>query len=242
MSNSHNYSTAHSIFKLFEFLGWITVALGALLALIGLASGNFPIFPQIGDPTFSDRLIAMIPGLLFVEVGFIQIVLVKVGQANVDTAEMTQEILKIAKSGQQVAPRSRPPVHETAPQSQAQASKPDPRTKMLRPGEQVLVETYKGVEIHRRYEGHYIDERWFARLKQAKEHIDSVSSEPILELTPDTSATKEAEDTLVEIYKGVEIHQPEKPYHGHTVGDQSFLGLEAAKKHIDGLTSDQGQD
>ena len=171
------------------------MALGALFAVVGLASGNSPMFPQIRDPAFFDRLIAMIPGFLFVEAGLIQIVLVKVGQANVDTAETTQEILKIAKSEQQVASRSRPSTREITPQSEAQASKPDPSTKLLRPGEQVLVETYKGVEIHRRYEGHYIDERWFARLKQAKEHIDRISSEPTLELTPDTSATKEAEDT-----------------------------------------------
>ena len=195
MSNVRSYSAAHAIFRIFETLGWIVVALGALLAVIGLASGNFPMFPQIGDLTFSDRLIAMIPGILLAEAGLIQIVLVKVGQANVDTAETTQEILKIAKSEQQVASRSRPSTREITPQSEAQASKPDPSTKLLRPGEQVLVETYKGVEIHRRYEGHYIDERWFVGLKKAKEHIDSVSSEPILELTPDTSATKEAEDT-----------------------------------------------
>ncbi len=63
MSNSLNYSAAHSIFKLFEFLGWVIVALGALFAVVGLASGNFPMFPQIRDPAFFDRLIAMIPGL-----------------------------------------------------------------------------------------------------------------------------------------------------------------------------------
>ncbi len=95
MSNVRSYSAAHAIFRIFETLGWVTVALGALLALIGLASGNFPMFQQIRDPAFFDRLIAMIPGLLFVEAGFIQIVLVKVSQANVDTAEMTREMLRM---------------------------------------------------------------------------------------------------------------------------------------------------
>ena len=73
----------------------------------------------------------------------------------------------------------------------------------------------------------------------ATEHIDSVSSDSILELTPDTSATKNTEDTLVETYKGVGIYQRNDGYY---VGVYRFSNLGAAKRHIDGFTSDQGQD
>jgi len=53
---------------------------------------------------------------------------------------------------------------------------------------------------------------------------------------PELSATQGIEDTLVEIYRGVEIHQPDKQYRGHTVGSEYFLSLEGAKRHIDSAT------
>jgi hypothetical protein len=193
MSDLRSYTAAHTIFRILETLGWIIVALGALLALIGLASGNLLMFGTKGDPTFFGRVIAMIPGLLLVEAGPIHIALVKVGQANVDTAAMTQEILKITMSGQQVASRSSPPARETPTLSPPRTSKSELRTHQLHAGQQELAETYKGFEIYRRHNGHYINERWFAGLKRAKEHIDSVSSEPILELTPDTSTTTDVD-------------------------------------------------
>ena len=110
--------------------------------------------------------------------------------------ELAQRVeARIVECQHQIALRSRTSTREITPQSQQQTSNPAPSTNLLSPGEQVLVETYKGFEIHRRYNGHYIDERWFAGLKQAKEHIDSIGSEPILDLSPYASATKEAEDT-----------------------------------------------
>ncbi len=91
------YSAAHEIFKLFEGLGWIIAGLGALFALAGFATGNLPFLPEISEPTFIDRLVATIPGFLFLEGGLIHVALVKVGQANVDTAEMTRELLNLAR-------------------------------------------------------------------------------------------------------------------------------------------------
>jgi len=59
----------------------------------------------------------------------------------------------------------------------------------------VLVETYKGVRIYQRDNGYYVGIGRYSNLGAAKTKIDSISSEPIQELTPDTSAKKEAEDT-----------------------------------------------
>lgn len=59
--------------------------------------------------------------------------------------------------------------------------KPAIKTNSLKPtlppdkGEQVFVETYKGLPIYHRYDGHYIGEQWFAGIKQARSHIDQLS-------------------------------------------------------------------
>jgi hypothetical protein len=57
------------------------------------------------------------------------------------------------------------------------AQRPSTPKKPEKDGEQVLVENYKGVPIYQRYNGHFIGEKWFAGLKQAKQHIEEQVSD-----------------------------------------------------------------
>lgn len=173
MSN-FRYTAAHEIFKLFEGFGWIITGLGALFAFAGFATGNFPFLPEIAEPTLINRLVAAIPGLLFLEGGLIHVALVKVGQANVDTAEMTRELLNLARKDQ--SRKASPIAAQRQPNTPRKIATKQPETRPTKEGEQVLVENYKTIPIYQRHTGHYVGEKWFAGVKQARAHIDDLAA------------------------------------------------------------------
>jgi len=175
---SNRYGAVREILKLFEIVGWIVTGIGGILMIAGLANASLPYFPTPSDPTATDRLIAAIPGLLLIEGGLIHVVLVKVGLANIDTAEMTKELLDIARKPTPVV------VHTPKTPATQQPSKPVPAaqkqsapTKPAKEGEQVYVETYGGLPIYQRYNGHYVGDKWFAGVKQARAYIDELAKE-----------------------------------------------------------------
>ena len=91
-----NYNDARLMFSVVEMIGWTVVVIGGVSALIGFVfAGNIlgPLF--IHSPMIA-KLLVMLPGLGLAFSGLVSVALVRVWGAQIDTAESTQEILKIA--------------------------------------------------------------------------------------------------------------------------------------------------
>lgn len=174
----NRYGAVREILKLFEVVGWGVTGIGGLLMVAGLANGSLPYFPTPSDPTATDRLIAAIPGLLLIEGGLIHVVLVKVGLANIDTAEMTKELLDIARKPTPVVVQTpKTPATRQPAKSVSATRKQSTPEKPTKEGQQVYVETYGGLPIYQRYNGHYVGDKWFAGVKQARAYIDELAKE-----------------------------------------------------------------
>ncbi len=85
-----SYEAARSLFSFLGFIAWSVVVLGVLVALVSAAGGS-----RFGGA--GAGLLAMVPGVAIGIAGFILVAFVQMGRATVDTAEYTQQMLKIAR-------------------------------------------------------------------------------------------------------------------------------------------------
>lgn len=91
-----SYETARKIGSFLEFIGWIIVIMGIIA---GLAMAN-----NAGPYVSTDRkILTFVSGLSISLVGIICIGLVQHWRASVDTAELTQQILKVARDQLEVS-------------------------------------------------------------------------------------------------------------------------------------------
>ncbi len=81
----HEYKTARSIFGFMEFCSWALVVVGVIVFLAGFAGGR--------ALAGAAGMVGALPGLLMVFVGILSVMLVQIGRAAVDTAEMTGKLL-----------------------------------------------------------------------------------------------------------------------------------------------------
>jgi hypothetical protein len=91
-----SYEAARSLFSFLAFIAWSTVAIGVLVALIS-AEG---VSRYAGDGA---GLLAMVPGIGIGITGLVLVAFVQMGRANVDTAEYTQQMLKISRDQLEVS-------------------------------------------------------------------------------------------------------------------------------------------
>ena len=94
-----SYETARSLFSFLGFCAWIVVAIGGLVAITG----------AIGVSQYARggaALLAVVPGLGVVLAGLLLVAFVQIGRANVDTAEYTQQMLKISRDQLDVSKQS----------------------------------------------------------------------------------------------------------------------------------------
>ena len=96
-----SYSTARSVFTLLEFVGWAVVAVGVTASILGGGS--------IGDaygrsPPFEVLMLALLPGIGIAFGGLVSIALVQSSRANIDTAEMTRDMLFLMRNGTVTSP------------------------------------------------------------------------------------------------------------------------------------------
>jgi hypothetical protein len=91
-----SYETARSLFSFLAFMAWSVVVIGVLVALIGAAGAS-----QYGGS--GAGLLAMVPGIGIGITGLILVAFVQMGRATVDTAEYSQQILKVARDQLEVS-------------------------------------------------------------------------------------------------------------------------------------------
>lgn len=91
-----SYEAARSLFSFLAFIAWSVVVIGVLVAFISAAGVSQYAGGGAG-------LLAMVPGVGIAIAGFIQVAFIQMGRATVDTAEYTQQMLKIARDQLEVS-------------------------------------------------------------------------------------------------------------------------------------------
>lgn len=100
-----SYGAARGLLSFLGFLAWCAIILGIFIAIgAGSAVSQSRSF-GIGNGAMAGVLAAM-PGLILAFLGFLALVLVQMGRAGVDTAEYTQQMLKIARDQLEVSRQS----------------------------------------------------------------------------------------------------------------------------------------
>jgi len=94
-----SYEAARRYFSIMGFGSWSVIIIGVLVALVSAGGVSQYAGGGVG-------LLAMLPGFGIVIVGFLLLVFVQIGRANVDTAEYTQQMLKIARDQLDVSKQS----------------------------------------------------------------------------------------------------------------------------------------
>lgn len=85
---------------------------------------------------------------------------------------MTRELLDLARKDQSRKTSAVGTQRQTNQPRNAPAKQVEVRP--TKEGDQVFVEKYKTVPIYQRHNGHYVGEKWFAGVKQAREYIDQM--------------------------------------------------------------------
>ncbi len=85
-----SYEAARSLFSILAFLAWAVVVLGVIAAIGGSEAASS--FGRRGP-----GVLAAIPGIGICLFGLILVAMVQMGRAAIDTAEYTQQMLKIAR-------------------------------------------------------------------------------------------------------------------------------------------------
>jgi len=94
-----SYEAARTLFSFLAFCAWSVVAIGVLVALIGAGGGS-----RFGGA--GAGLLAMVPGIGIGIAGLLLLAFVQMGRAGVDTAEYTQQMLKISRDQLDVSKQS----------------------------------------------------------------------------------------------------------------------------------------
>ena len=94
-----SYEAARGLFSFLGFVAWSVVVIGVLVALV--SAGGVGRYAGGGA-----GLLAMVPGVAIGIAGFILVAFVQMGRATVDTAEYTQQMLKISRDQLEVSTQS----------------------------------------------------------------------------------------------------------------------------------------
>ncbi len=100
-----SYEAARGLLSFLGFLAWCAIIGGILVAIgAGSAVSQTRSFGVTGGAMAG--MMAAMPGLILAFLGFLALVLVQLGRAGVDTAEYTQQMLKIARDQLEVSKQS----------------------------------------------------------------------------------------------------------------------------------------
>lgn len=154
-----SYKTGRAVTSWLEFVGWVIVVLGVVVALAGFASGGFMGMASRnfggGSTPFILRIVSMVPGILIAASGLMSIMLAQHTKATIDTSEMTRELLAIAK-GQSV-------------RSEPQIASPTNSVGLKQAGDRIKI--FLGREILKHTDGVSVDGEIFKNVLEAEVHI-----------------------------------------------------------------------
>lgn len=96
-----SYEAARTYFSILEVVSKIIIIIGGIVALISLLALGEMSRDWGGSPLAG--LVGIVPGVIVMFAGFLGMVVVQIGRAGVDTAEYTQQMLKIARDQLEVS-------------------------------------------------------------------------------------------------------------------------------------------
>lgn len=133
----HEYKTARSIFGFIEFCAWSVVVIGVIATSAGMAGGSL-----LGS---GGGIWGALPGLAVLFIGLVSVMMVQIGRATIDTAQMTGKLLENSTESlrilqMQSAPASpatatnaaaAKPAQASAVHDRSRSSVPDPKPKQI---------------------------------------------------------------------------------------------------------------
>lgn len=193
LEQMRSYEVARNLFSFLEFVAWIVVVGGALLALVGFTQlrSEFQL-----NGTFGYAVIVI--GVFASFMGLLGVAGVQMARATVDTAELTQQILKttrdhLAVSRQAIAAHEMPKsvgrnpttgsaaqqnLHAFQPQKTGQSGQTSGRVEpTLRPPEPMSGTTeYNGKQITAEKGKYLMNGIPFETLDAAKRYVDALAA------------------------------------------------------------------
>ena len=173
-----SYEVARSLASFLEFVFWSLAALGAMAALIGgdMASNSFG----------GRALIGALPGVAVMLIGLIGVAMTQNARAGVDSAEYSQQMLKVARDQLEVSRQALQ--NGTAPQASYAQTKSTEKTSppitasKIEATKQSDTEPdhwdYGRTRIHKTGHGYLVEGSVFLSLEDAKKHVDGQQRPP----------------------------------------------------------------
>lgn len=235
-----SYDGARALFSFLSFLAWSMVIVGVMLAFGGSAAVS-----QFSRS--SSAIFAALPGIGVGAIGLFLIALVQNARATVDTAEYTQQMLKVARDQLEVSKQSLKQ-NQTAPQSYeavkgsgtgdslSKAAFADSNATAPRSSIQPNIKALTYDDITRRNGLYFVGNIEFRELEYAREYVER--SQPS-ELDPSAiTESQNSNDKLQHVNSvgDVIVHDGENikiVEAGYVFGGTVFGTLELAMNHID---------
>ncbi|MCW2308296.1 hypothetical protein [Rhodobium gokarnense] len=165
-SYERTYRAGRAVCAWVELVAWVGVFFGAIAAISGFMSdGLASLFSSSlvqQETPFLLRIMFAVPGLLVVWGGLRTIMDVQQTKASIDTAEMTREMLTLARAFSKNVERPRASVPPSAHPLQ------------IRPGDRIKI--YKGKEIKKEANGVSVDGVVFPNILEAERYISDLRS------------------------------------------------------------------
>ena len=226
-----SYEAARSLFSFLGFCAWSVVVLGGIVALLGAGSVSQYAGGGAG-------LLAMVPGLGIALAGLLLVAFVQIGRANVDTAEYTQQMLKISRDQLDVSKQSlkqgdafqknyarlNKESGDTS-RDKGYAKKTAEPEKAVKPKSVPLKQieqkiAYRGYTILAKDDKFHVNKAVFEKIEFAKEHIDQhrISEEMKPKVaalsaikTPEPEPVKQRIEPVIEVPKVKTFEQKPEP-------------------------------
>jgi len=182
-----DYADVRKFLNNFDLAGRVIIGSGLFIAVVGTGRA-FELMERLGTQPSVDSSLALIlaalPGLAVAFAGMICIAIGLMAQSTVHTAELTQEMLGIARTDRPQAPTAVFSRDRNGEDTVEQPAPSDPRPEGMRPfvrqegpkvdpEEGVLQEEYRGFPIFKHPTGMYIGKQWYPNLSAARKAIDA---------------------------------------------------------------------
>ncbi len=191
-----SYDVARRIYSFLEFGAWATVALGGIVAVVmAMVSSQAQREFGYGSAGITTYMVGVLPGLGIMAAGFVMIGMVQNWRAGVDTAEYTQQMLKLSRDQLEVsrqalrsgssqpqsfadrvsgeAPQAVVPLVSEAPNAVPEAA-PDANEDLASPSEVQKIIEYHGQQIIKRDDKYFVGGVGYQNLSRAQISVEQM--------------------------------------------------------------------
>lgn len=188
-----SYEAARGMFSFWSFLAWGLIVVGAVAALLGFQAAAE--ISRFSRGSGLEAVLGFVPGFVLMLSGFFWLAFVQIARASVDTAEYTQQMLKVARDQLEVSRQglngAGQPAESFAQHPRADADKANGYSTPSSYETDAVSQTstdamgldaifangsdrgqYKGVELRKKGKLLLVENKSFLTLERAKQFID----------------------------------------------------------------------